>query len=253
MRSLAFAFTLLVAAPTLAQEQTDASAARFDEGVELLRQERYEEAAAAFRESYRLAPRVTTMCNLALTYDRWGGHRDRAVRAYRTCARDDDTGRYQAYAQRRVGELERELALEEEEEEEEPEVAVTPLPPESSEPPPREDDHTLLWVGVGTAALAAGSFAAGLILALDAQATFDDLRAQLGTPPQVVRGSEEHRRLEAAREAADAALALYIVAGVAAAGAATLVVVDLVTAESPDAPSASLRLRGPGLILDGSF
>ena len=71
-------------------------------------------------------------------------------------------------------------------------------------PPPVEADHTALWVGVGAGALAAGSFAAGLILALEAQADLDALRAQLGDPPRVVRGSDEHRRLQAARDAADA-------------------------------------------------
>ncbi len=261
MRALVFSLVLLSAAPAFAQEAPDASVARFEEGVELLRQERYEEAAAAFRESYRLSPRVTTMCNLALSYDRWGGHRDRAVRAYRTCARDDDTGRYQAYAERRVEELERELALEEEveategdpaEQTEEGDAALPPADPEP--PPPVEADHTALWVGVGAGALGAGSFAAGLILALEAQADLDALRAQLGDPPRVVRGSDEHRRLEAARDAADAAIALYVVAGVATAAALTLITVDLVSAgDDPESATARLRPTGTGLAIEGQF
>src|SRR5690606_12968448 len=73
--------------------------ALFQAGVEHLREERFEEAADAFRASYQLEPRVATMCNLALSYDRWGEHRSPALHAYRTCARDDESGRFRAFAE----------------------------------------------------------------------------------------------------------------------------------------------------------
>lgn len=269
-----FLLAVIVLAPLHASAQDDASGdpsvELFDRGVELLRESDYHGAAAAFRESYRLAPRVTTMCNLALTYDRWGPeHRAQAVRAYRTCARDDDTGRFRAFAERRVGEIERELVLlevegdeagtgEADEAAEAAEQAVEPDEedpvlgePAEPQPEPRaEPDHALLYAGIGTGALALGSTIAGIVLALDAQSTLDALRTELGPTPVIVRGSPEHERLESARDAASAATALYVAAGVLAAGAATLIVIDLVrTSES----ETRVSISPIGVVLAGRF
>lgn len=229
--------------PALVAAQTPEADARFEQGVELLRQSRFEEAAEAFRQSYRLAPRVTTMCNLALTYDRWGDHPELAVRAYRTCSRDDDTGRFGTFATRRVSELEREIAL----------TDVRTADPPADPAPAATEDHTLLWVGVAAGVGAAGAFTAGLVLALDSSATVDDLHEQLGPAPAVVRGSPAHARLESARDAATAATVLYVGAGVFAAAAAAFITVDLVTANDAEHTTVTLTPTGTGAYLSGAF
>jgi len=249
-----------VAAPARAQDEAageaepDAAQALFDEGVVHLREERYEEAARAFRRSYREAPRVETMCNLALTYDRWGDHLMRALSAFRTCARDDETGRYRGYAERRVAELERELALAEQAEPEpEPEPEPVVVEPEPAPAVADEPDHAALWVGVASGGLGLAALGAGIGLAVGSSATVDDLIAQLGPSPTIVRGSEEHDRLQGAQAQADAAVAMYVVSGVLLAASATLIVIDLVTAGASDEPAVSLAPTGSGAALRGRF
>lgn len=251
-----------IAAPARAQDAEavtedapDAAQAQFDEGVVHLREERYEEAARAFRRSYREAPRVETMCNLALTYDRWGDHLARALGAYRTCARDDQTGRYQGYAERRVAELERELALAETAEPEpEPEPVVVPEPEPEPAPVVRDEpDHALLWVGVASGGLGLAALGAGIGLALTSSATVDDLVARLGPAPTLTRGSPDHDRLREAQSQADAAVAMYVVSGVLLAASATLIVIDLVTAGAYDEPAVALVPGGAGATLRGRF
>lgn len=255
---IAFALIATLGAAGVARAQeVDAAQAAFDEGVEHLRAERFEDAARAFRTSYREAPRVEAMCNLALTYDRWGGHADQALRAYRTCARDDESGRYRGYAERRTAEIERELALAEatdpEPDEEAP--ALEPAPEPAPEPiaPPPEPDHGLLYAGLGVGGAGLVTLGVAIALALDASATVDDLVARLGPMPAIVRGSEDHRRLEDAQTAATASTALYVASGVLLAGAAALVIVDLVIAGDADAEHVALVPLGPGIALRGRF
>ncbi|AKF10511.1 hypothetical protein [Sandaracinus amylolyticus] len=251
---------MIVVLPALGRAQDappeDRAGTLFERGVERLREGDHEAAAAAFRESYRLAPRVTTMCNLALTYDRWGPeHRAQAARAYRTCARDDDTGRFRTFAEQRVAEIEREIVLSESEptEHEPPppepappsEPEITPPPPSDPLPPP-EPDHTSLYVGLGLAAPAAGAAITAIVLALDAQSTVDDLRDE----PFIVRGSPEHDRLEQARTTATVATALYVTAGVLAAGAATLVIIDLAASDTSE---THVAIRPNGIAIEGRF
>lgn len=241
----------LGALPARAQ---DAAQAAFDEGVEHLRAERFREAARAFRASYREAPRVEAMCNLALTYDRWGDHLDPALRAYRTCARDDASGRYRGFAERRSAELERELALAEEAE---PEPGAEPAPEPEPEvapaPPPPAPDHAALFVGLGAGGAGLATLGVAIGLALSSGAIADDLARQLGPSPTVVRGSPEHARLEDARAQAGAATALYVAAGVLLAASAALVVVDLVLTQGPRGERVAIVPLGPGAALHCRF
>ncbi|MCC6874712.1 MAG: hypothetical protein IT378_10445 [Sandaracinaceae bacterium] len=252
-----------------------ASIERFDAGVALLRDGRHAEAAAAFRESYRLAPRAATMCNLALTYDRWGPeHHAQAVRAYRTCARDDESGRFRSFAERRVIELERELVLadqgsdgdpdsQEERRRDEPREGPREEPREEPREGPRSEtgpaaplaprDHSLLVAGAVRGARAGGAVVPGAVLALDAQATFDALLADLGASRVVASGSPEHARLSSAQASATAALALYVVSGVTVAGALALVVIDLALASSAGSTPIALLPTPDGLLLAGAF
>lgn len=233
----------------------------FDAGVVHLRESRFEQAAAAFRRSYRGSPRVETMCNLALTYDRWGEHRDLALRAYRTCARDDAIGRFREYAERRVAEIEREIALEETEPDEGPDVVVEPdedpdvepedeLPPA---PPPREPDHTVLYVGLGVGGLALASLGVAIGFALESTAIVDALEEELGPMPTIVRGTPEHERLQRAQTFADVATAFYVLMGSMLAASGAMIIVDLVVAGASSEPAMALIPTGPGAALVGRF
>lgn len=228
----------------------------FDVGVIHLRDERYEEAADAFRQSYRADARVETMCNLALTYDRWGEHRDAALRAYRTCARDDAGGRFRGYAERRVAEIERELALEATSDpDEEPDPVLDEetgdgLPPP---PPPQEPDHAVLYVGLAVGGLALVAMGVAIGTAVESNAIVDDLIARLGPMPVIERGTEDHDQLENARTLGDASTAMYVIMGSMLAASGALIFVDLLVASSNDAPSARLVPAGPGLALVGQF
>nr|QWY04654.1 hypothetical protein [uncultured organism] len=230
----------------------------FDSGVEQLRDGAFEDAAESFRRAYRLDPRVETMCNLALTYDRWGEHADLALRAYRSCARDDVGGRFRAYAEQRTGEIERELALAATAD---PDAAAPRdaaaqddpddrLPPA---PPPREADHTVLYVGLGVAGLALVAMGLGIGFAVESTAIVEDLEDQLGPMPTVVRGSPEHQRLEEAQLYADVATAMYVLMGSMLAASGAMIIVDLAVAGAANEPSLALGPTLGGANLRGRF
>ncbi|HJL18393.1 MAG TPA: hypothetical protein RMH99_22205 [Sandaracinaceae bacterium LLY-WYZ-13_1] len=232
-------------------EGTDGSQILFQEGVEHLRAERYAQAVEAFRGSYRLVPRVTTMCNLALTYDRWGpAHHEAAIRAYRTCAAEDESGRFRPHARERITALERELALEGDAPTEGTAPPDEPPPDarseEAPEPPPTTAPygHELLYGSLGVAGGGALALVVGAILAVDAQDRRDALEAE-APEGRVVRGSPAHERLDAARATADGATAMYVVAAVLGAAAAGLLAVDLVLA-SNESSDVALRFSPTG-------
>jgi hypothetical protein len=117
--------------------QADDAAALFKRGVESLRAQDYAAAATAFQQSYALSPKEATMCNLALTYDRWPGHVADAIESYRKCAEDDTSGRYRDHALERARQLREQLAAtapSPEEPRPAPKVEPKPEPPPS--PPP---------------------------------------------------------------------------------------------------------------------
>lgn len=259
--ALSVASLVLAASPGFAQDEAEERnpelAARiFDVGVVHLREERYEQAAGAFRESYRADPRVETMCNLALTYDRWGGHRDAALRAYRTCARDDVGGRYRGYAERRVGEIERELALEAAADpSSEPDPVLDEDPGEGLPPEPtvEEPDHTVLYIGLAVGGLALVAMGVGIGTALESQAIVDELHDRLGPMPVITRGTDDHDRLEQAMTLSDVATSMYVLMGSMLAASGAMILVDLVVASSNDGSSARLVPAGPGLALVGRY
>ncbi|MBX3248368.1 MAG: hypothetical protein KF901_14405 [Myxococcales bacterium] len=271
----AAALSVLTLLPLAARGQrpqpaaTDESTAHFERGVEHLRAERYREAVDAFRASYRIAPRVTTMCNLALSYDRWGPeHRENAARAYRTCATEDETGRFADFARERVAAIERELVLEEPTDEstgtatdasastladatgptdgvDASERATDPLSrlPAPSEPHAARP-RPLAWVSLASAVLGAAAFATGVALALEARATRDRLGEEVGAGGLVVRGTDADRLLGRGESFARGARAAYAISGIAAAAAGVFLALDLVLVER----GADARVRlSPGL------
>ena len=99
--------TVLVALPTSAEDAPPSGAEDlFRRGVEALKAERYSDAASLFRTSYNMEKQAATQCNLALTYERWGGHEAHALEAYRLCAAEDETGRFRDHALEKVAALE---------------------------------------------------------------------------------------------------------------------------------------------------
>ena len=94
----------LLAASASAQEEDDARAL-FERGVEALEADRYEEAVEVFERARSIEERVSTICNLALAYDRWGGHEWEALAAYLRCAERDGAGPRRAAALSRAREL----------------------------------------------------------------------------------------------------------------------------------------------------
>lgn len=87
----------------LAAEGAGAGAAElFRLGVEALEAGRYADAASMFRLSYDMEQRAETICNLATTYDRWSGHDQQALEAYRRCVSEDSSGRFRPHAQTRI-------------------------------------------------------------------------------------------------------------------------------------------------------
>ncbi len=233
----------------------EAAARLFDAGVVHLRAQRFEEAAEDFRRSYRAARRVETMCNLALTYDRWGEHQDLALRAYRTCARDDETGRFRGYAEQRVEEIERELALAAAEDPD-----ASPPPPEDPSqadvtppPPPPEPDHSLLYAGLTVGGLALAAMGVGIGFALESNTIVNDLTDRLGPEPVLVRGTPDHDRYENALLFADVATAMYVLMGSMLAASGAMIAVDLVVSASANEPHLALVPAGTGASLRGRF
>jgi len=266
---ISYALTLLawgvLGTPAHAQpsDEPGAAQASFDEGVVHLREERFEEAAQAFRAAYRETPRVEAMCNLALTYDRWGDHIDRALSAYRTCARDDETGRYRGFAERRVAELERAMALtaapppEPEPEVEDPSSGpeatpyVYPRPEPVTEAPPV--DHTLLALGVSVGTIGAVSLGVAIGLAVESNGIVDALTEELGSSPTVVRGSPQYQRLADAQLYADVAIGMYVASAGLLAASTLLILADWALVDGRDGREVRLGLGGPGLALHGVF
>lgn len=74
-------------------------------GAQALNENRYADAASMFRLSNDMERNVETTCNLALTYERWGGHDAQAFETYQACAAEDTTGRFRPHAEERIAAL----------------------------------------------------------------------------------------------------------------------------------------------------
>lgn len=112
------------------------ASALFKRGVAALQKNSFALAVDMFKRSYELNPKAATICNLAITYDRWPGHEADALTAYRTCAEDDRSGRFRDHALERSRTLRTQLPPQPDPE---PEPVPVPLPP-PVRPPPRQPD-----------------------------------------------------------------------------------------------------------------
>ena len=237
----------LLASTALAQPEPDRARDLFRDGVEHMNAERWQLAAEAFRASYDVAPRVATMCNLALAYDRWAAYPEIAVEAYDRCAREDTSGRYREHATTRAAELRTEIAARTEpapapppEQELPPDTgamtqpsdphppATQPIVPPAGPPPaaPAERGHGLLYAGIGVGVLSIGTLAAAIALAGSANSDADELWER-HPDGQIPAGSADAALLDDAESKSTWSIALYVIAAATGALATTLVVLDL--------------------------
>ena len=105
---LLLALTVALAWPSPARAQTAVDL--FKQGTRSLKTGDLAGAADAFARSYELSPKAATVCNLALSYDRWPLHEREALEAYRKCAEDDESGKFSAHALERARALRKTVA-----------------------------------------------------------------------------------------------------------------------------------------------
>ena len=260
-RQLATALCLLaVSSPSaVAQEVTDAE---WSGAVDALEAGNYPRAADLLSEFYRREESVRTACNLALAYDRWGAHQDKAIAAYENCARLDASGRYHQHALDRASALREEIAAQQTSP---PPAEATPPAPANTAPPQpafarepaRIDSHAepsrvLLWVGIATAVAGGVLLGVGGGVAQSGQSDLDEISVMPGTadsPAPLVDGTADARRYREADSKRSVALGLYVAGGVIAAVGVALAAVDLVRssrhdvalAPTPDGLAAAYR------------
>ena len=260
-------------------QDADRARDQFRRGVELMEGQSFQEAAEAFRASYDAAPRVATMCNLALAYDRWGAYPDVAADAYERCAREDTSGRYRDHAAERAEELRTQIAASAEPAPTPPEQQLPPDPfvgqptgpittpvmqPQPMIPPagpaPVAGDgggggHGLLYAGIGIGVLSAGALVGAIVLAGSANSDADELRRRYPMTTAIPSSDPDSvDLLDSAETKSTWSIALYVIGGATLALATALVLLD-VTAPSPEAPSVALAPLDGGALLTthGSF
>ncbi len=214
---LLLAASLCSTATTHAQDEAVLDArAYFEAGLRALEAEDYPQAAQLFQSSYAQSPRTSTLCNLALTFDRWGDHRAQAIQAYDRCALEDESGRFRAHATDRAAALRAELEASptigpaeegsSSEAWERPEDGTptgridvdapegAPAPEAPSEPRP------LLYLGIAAVVVGAGALTAGVVLHLGVnrddeylQMTYPDMRIPPGPDADLLEDAETRR------------------------------------------------------------
>jgi len=249
---------LALAAPAEAQ---DAQAA-FDEGVEALRGDHFEEAAAAFQRSYELDGKAETACNLALTYDRWEGHSEDAIDAYLQCAQDDEDGRFRDHALARASALRSERQPAEPQELPPPDDGAegdpehegrddgegdetvddnqVPIVEHGEGPPPRS--RALLGIGAGTAAVGLAFIIGGAIAAGNGRAGLDELEMEF--PDRVITNDAGVTKLNEVEDQRTRALAFYVSGGIVAAAGIALAAIDLARGMDDTSVSVAPTLGG---------
>lgn len=274
--AVVLALTLLASSGVSAQASTPARQA-FSRGVAALRANDFPAAETAFARSQELEPRAATLCNLALTYDRWGGHERQAITSYEACADADESGRFEAHARERA------QAMRATEPTESPEttpaergpnpfaaaetprsgtntgdvpvVGQEPLAPGATRVTLTTEDrvehsHGLLWAGLASFGVGAGLFAGGFVLVNDVESTERYLDATYDGGRRLIEpGSSDASRLASADRKSGAAVALYVLSGLTLALGAVLISIDIATTRGGETATLGLSpLPGGGLL-----
>lgn len=233
-----------------AAEQSGADAL-FSRGVRALRADQFDEAISLFRLSYDMEPRASTMCNLALAYERSERLRE-ALESYRRCAEDDMEGRFRSHAYERARDLERRLDARREplvlQQQQGPPrvIPVHQQPPQIGQPrpyptqgyqvqpqvipgqtptyQPQRRAHVFAWVGIGVGVLSLGCLGTAIGLNVWSNNVYDEVYDQYGF--NVPAGSSTEDRVERGRSGRNAALGLYIGGGISGALAIVFLILD---------------------------
>jgi len=262
------------AAPSSAHGEVAGATELFRQGVAAFREGSYPEAASLFRLSYDMEARAETQCNLALTYERWGGHDMEALESYRRCAEDDTDGSYRPRALERAQQIRQRLQTEGATETTAPEpggggtgqqgdggddgsAAAGSDGSGGGGTGPRQRgmviSRPLLWTGLGVGVLAAASLGTAIGLHVWTAGIHDDLSSTYGDRP-IATGSDDAERVSQGETGVGAALGLYIVGGVLAAAATVLVLIDLTQESDPvEATLISVMPTPSGLMVGGRF
>jgi hypothetical protein len=235
--------------------------ALFQQGVEALRDGRYPDAEAAFTASYAAEPHAATLCNLALAYERWGGHTPQAIDAYDRCASEDRTGEYADHARERSSTLRASIASAQPP----PPVptmmpaayptAVTAYPTTSYNTYDPGYTTTYGWLagGIVTSVLGVGAIITGFILAADAYAIDEELYSVYPNLmiPETIGGqpNPDVDLLDRAKLESGLAVGMWIGGGVVTALGAFLIGLHLAqpAARPPSYPAASVGPNGASL------
>lgn len=233
-----------------AQDSQTRARQLFEAGVAAMDRGSPGEAVGYFDQSYRLYPRASTACNMAVAQERLGRACD-AVNWYRQCAALDQAGSVRDHANRQAAALGARCTPGPVHDP----FVRTPAPPPAAavrvvEGGPAHPsgyaapaaDHTLLGVGIGALVLGAGGIVGGVFSALEAQAQAAQLPAAGGP---LTHGTPEADTYYRAATFSDLALGLYVGGGLIGALGVVLVIVDLA---QPGAFGGSARVQpGPRL------
>lgn len=256
MRLLALSIGIALLCTTGAEAQDDAAGrARrlFELGVAAMDRRQPGEAAQHFDESYRLFPRASTACNMALAQEQLG-QPCAARRWYEQCAAIDPEGDKREHANAQIARL-APLCSGAETPVHDPFVRAPSGAPaltgsvqvvEAGAPapmPPPSRDRTLLGFGIAGLVLGVGAIGGGAGAALEAQAAVGQLPP---APAGLMAGSPEAALYERAALFSDVALGLYIGGSVLAGLGLVALVLDLA---QPDTAGPNARGEGPRLVL----
>lgn len=233
---LAITLTLACVATAHAQDGPTRARQLFEAGVAAMDRGSPGEAAGYFDQSYRLFPRASTACNMAVAQERLGRACD-AVTWYRQCAALDQTGSVRDHANRQAAALGAQCR---------PGPVHDPFvrtPGPTSAPimggggvrvveaggaqttyAGPAPNHTLLGVGIGGLVLGGGALVGGIFSALEAQNQALQLPAEGGPITDGTPAADTYYR---AATFSDLALGLYIGGGLIGALGLVLVIVDL--------------------------
>ncbi len=232
----ALALSFVLAAPARAQDQRAQARQLFEQGVSAMDSSNPALASQRFQESYRLFPRASTACNMALSLERTSRGCE-AMNWYRQCAALDTAGQFRDHANRQAAALSQQCSNGPQAPNpfvSGPEAGGTVQVVESGQPErwvvPRNYDHTMLGVGIPALLLGIGGFVGG---GLAAQAATDEA-ALIGVDPGTAMNpvllpddTEAANRYNQATLLSNVAIGLYVTGGILSAIGALLIVIDL--------------------------